>query len=1142
MKMKQMLKGLCIVGIAVLTGLCGMSVSAGGKSPVLKVTFDEGSAQDSSGNGNHGTVAGAPEFVEGMSGKAIHLVNGDGIAAEYVEASQYVNFGTPDDLKFGTEDFSVMFWYKSDGADPEEVAIISNKDWYSGGNEGITIADFRNGMGLNFTAQGSGRIDTGRMTEATDNKWHHIAAVFDRSGDMALYIDGQKATSSDISGEQGKTIDVTDFVLGADGKKHYGVKDSYIDELEVYKCAFTAEEIKAMDAPYQLQLKIAAYEAELAVSQASEEKRAAFEKELNAVKRESAGLTDPEAVSKLLERLTTAYNLFVKPEKGIVEFEALSDVHIKKNDFAEDNSVHFIDALQDIQELFPETLGVMNSGDFTDYGTEDQFKGYYNILEQYGGDMEFMTALGNHDVRWKSGWTEIYDRYMEYNKPYMGDTDKKVYFDKWLGGYHFVVVNTEWDLKDRAYISDEQIQWLDKTLSENSSPDKPIFIFFHQAMRDTYFNSNEWSIGVQDHKVKEVLRKYPQVIMFTGHIHNGLGACKVIETDYGSMVDVPSLYYNDGGGQSRGQIGYHVSVYEDSVQLSMYDYMNDVWLPEYNYTISTKPEDKPRGKALEVNFDDETARDVSGNGNDGVISGDPKFVDGISGKAIRLVNEEGVAGENVKAQQYVEFGENDSLRLGIDDFSILFWYKGEMQDWGDYCVLSNKNWDTGGNPGFAIGSFSGTNGGIGLNFTAEGESRIDTSRYKEALDGSWHQIAATYDRDGEMTVYIDGKKAGSKDISGQAGKTIDVDALGLVLGADGNLKYGVRDLCIDELSVYRCLIGPGEVETLYQPYYAEPGVKTAKIYWESEENTEPAYLVLDGVKYKDIPSGASSITVTGLEPDTEYTAMVVTRERSNSGNYQDGFTVKFRTSVDLEQLQKELEEQLKAAEEAKEKAKEEQRRADEEKKAAEEEKARAEAEKDLAREKQAAADEALKKALETQKRADEAMAIAEKARKEAEEAKKKYEDALKHSSGKLKEGETYKKGNFKYKVTDAQEAAVTLTGTTSKKLKKAVIQAYIMLDGVKCRVTEIGAKAFQNQKYLTKVTIGANVEKIGTKAFYGGKKLKQINIKSAKLRSVGKNAFKNISAKAVIKVPKEKKSVYSKLLNNKGQKKTVKIK
>lgn len=1132
MKFKQMLRGLCIAGAVALAGTGGMSVLAAEKSPVLKVTFDQESAEDSSGNGNHGTVVGSPEFVEGMSGKAIHLVNGDGVAAEYVEASQYVSFGSPADLKFGSEDFSIMFWYKSDGADPEEVSVISNKDWYSGGNEGITIADFRNGMGLNFTAKGSSRIDTGRMSEATDNKWHHIAAVFDRSGDMSLYIDGQKATSADISGERGKTVDVTDFVLGADGEKHYGVKDSYIDELEVYKYAFSDEEIKAMDAPYQLQLKIAAYGEELAASQASAGKKAAFEKELNAVKQESVGITDPEIISKLLDRLTAAYNLFVKPEQGIIEFEALSDVHIKKNDFEEENSAHFIDALQDIQRLFPDTLGVMNSGDFTDYGTEEQFKGYYNILEQYSGNMAFMTALGNHDVRWKSGWTEIYDRYMEYNQPYMGETDGKVYFDKWLGGYHFVVINTEWDLKDRAYISDEQIQWLDETLAQDSSPDKPIFIFFHQAMRDTYFNSNDWSIGVQDHKVKEVLRKYPQVIMFTGHIHNGLGACKVIETDYGAMVDVPSLYYNDGGGQSRGQIGYHVSVYEDSVQLSMYDYLNDVWLPEYNYTISTKPEDKPKGKALEVTFDDETASDISGNGNDGIVCGEPEFVDGISGKAIRLVNGEGVAGEKVKAQQYVEFGQNDSLRLGADDFSILFWYKGDMQESGDYCVLSNKNWDTGGNPGFAIGSFSGTNGGIGLNFTAEGESRIDTSRYKEALDGNWHQIAATYDRDGEMTIYIDGKKAGSKDISGQAGKTIDVDAIGLVLGADGNLNYSVRDLCIDELSIYRCLIGPGEAETLYQPYYAEPGVKTAKIYWDTEESTEPAYLVLNGVKYKDIASGAGSITITGLEPDTEYTAMVVTRERSNSGNYQDGFTVKFRTNADLEQIQKELEEQLKAAEEARKKAEEAQKRADEEKKAAEEEKEKAKAE----------ADAAIKKAVEAQQKAEEAQTLAEKARKEAEEAKKKYEDALKRDDGKLQEGQTYKKGEFTYKVTDAQGAAVTLTGTTSKKLKKAAVPAVVTLNGVTCKVTEIGSKAFQKQNYLTKVTIGSNIKKIGARAFYGDKKLKRIEINSVKLKLVGSNAFKNIGAKATIKVPKEKKSAYVQILKKKGQKKTVKIK
>lgn len=48
-------------------------------------------------------------------------------------------------------------------------------------------------------------------------------------------------------------------------------------------------------------------------------------------------------------------------------------------------------------------------------------------------------------------------------------------------------------------------------------------------------------------------------------------------------------------------------------------------------------------------------------------------------------------------------------------------------------------------------------------------------------------------------------------------------------------------------------------------------------------------------------------------------------------------------------------------------------------------------------------------------------------------------------------------------------------------------------------------------------------------------------ISSIKLKSAGKNAFKNISSKAKIKVPKSRKKVYKKLLKSKGQKKSVKI-
>ena len=90
-------------------------------------------------------------------------------------------------------------------------------------------------------------------------------------------------------------------------------------------------------------------------------------------------------------------------------------------------------------------------------------------------------------------------------------------------------------------------------------------------------------------------------------------------------------------------------------------------------------------------------------------------------------------------------------------------------------------------------------------------------------------------------------------------------------------------------------------------------------------------------------------------------------------------------------------------------------------------------------------------------------------------------------------------------------------------------------------VTVINDKAFYHCSALTKITISKNVTKIGKSAFEGCKKLKTITIKSTKLASVGKNAFKRVSSNAKIKVPSSKVKAYKKLLKNKGQDKNVKI-
>lgn len=61
-------------------------------------------------------------------------------------------------------------------------------------------------------------------------------------------------------------------------------------------------------------------------------------------------------------------------------------------------------------------------------------------------------------------------------------------------------------------------------------------------------------------------------------------------------------------------------------------------------------------------------------------------------------------------------------------------------------------------------------------------------------------------------------------------------------------------------------------------------------------------------------------------------------------------------------------------------------------------------------------------------------------------------------------------------------------------------------------------------------TIGKNVVTIGAGAFNNCRKLKKIIIKSSKLKTIGKDAFKKLPKKLVVKVPSKKIKLYKKLL------------
>ena len=136
-----------------------------------------------------------------------------------------------------------------------------------------------------------------------------------------------------------------------------------------------------------------------------------------------------------------------------------------------------------------------------------------------------------------------------------------------------------------------------------------------------------------------------------------------------------------------------------------------------------------------------------------------------------------------------------------------------------------------------------------------------------------------------------------------------------------------------------------------------------------------------------------------------------------------------------------------------------------------------------------------------------------------------------------------KTGNI-YKITSSRSSSRTVAFIGNKVKTSVTIPTTIKIKGATYKVTEISTNAFKNNRKLKKVVIGQNIVKIGKNAFYGCKKLTSITIKSSRLtlKNIGKNAFKNTSPKATVKVPKKQKALYNQILKKRGLNKKAKVK
>ena len=191
-------------------------------------------------------------------------------------------------------------------------------------------------------------------------------------------------------------------------------------------------------------------------------------------------------------------------------------------------------------------------------------------------------------------------------------------------------------------------------------------------------------------------------------------------------------------------------------------------------------------------------KDTSNNRNDGVASGTVEYVDGVSGKAVRLT-----AGNPVSNQE----GSNLPI-LGTDSWSINLWFKLSAEPKSlAYVAGFGPVTDQGAGTPRALLAFSGTKNN---NIYAWGSNR-DTPGSAAYPVGRWAMATITHDgSNGKTTLFLDGQKIGQNN---QPRADIPVGAAQISLAPTSHWNIDIGG-DFDEFSIWNGVLNVNQLQQL----------------------------------------------------------------------------------------------------------------------------------------------------------------------------------------------------------------------------------------------------------------------------------------------------------------------------------------
>ncbi len=237
-------------------------------------------------------------------------------------------------------------------------------------------------------------------------------------------------------------------------------------------------------------------------------------------------------------------------DKNIIgKVAVMSDLHISYTEYSADEIAEklrlYASAVADLRDISNGDLdAVMMCGDYSSIGCPEQARtfaqGTQVIFKGIFGNKapKLLIGMGNHDTCWRPNgyccitakeWYEIFAQYGLTND--FADTSDtnlgniRIDFEKQGRIYSLLYVETE-NYAENIF-KPETLKWLDEMLLQITvqNPGRFVFVGTHGPVQESGIygtdikleDSSDWATAKGN--IDRILKKYPQVILFSGHTH-----------------------------------------------------------------------------------------------------------------------------------------------------------------------------------------------------------------------------------------------------------------------------------------------------------------------------------------------------------------------------------------------------------------------------------------------------------------------------------------------------------------------------------------------------------------------------------------------------------------------------------------------